>query len=96
MKKIEELTNPDSCLNKADLSEPLFVLRANDPQAPALLRRWAVEYRERKEREGHWDARCQIKWEGAVTDAFKMEEWRKNKYAVRPRLDVEGCSQSKG
>jgi hypothetical protein len=41
MLKIDEITNPTSCLNKAADDEPIFVLRANDPLAIAIIREWA-------------------------------------------------------
>lgn len=43
-RKIDELNNPDGCLGKAADDEPIFVLRANDPCAPAIVRRWADDY----------------------------------------------------
>jgi len=42
--KREELANPNSCLNKAADDEPVFVLRANDPVAAKIVRKWADEY----------------------------------------------------
>lgn len=41
MLKTDELHNPDSCLNKAALNEPLFVLRAQDVLAPRVVEFWA-------------------------------------------------------
>lgn len=40
--KIEQLKNPDSCLNKAGAEEPVFVLRAKDPVAAMAVRHWAT------------------------------------------------------
>ena len=31
----------DSCYDKAGMDEPIFVLRAKDKLAPAVVRRWA-------------------------------------------------------
>lgn len=42
MQKQEEISNPDSCLNKAADDEPLFVLRAHDRMAPMTVRQWAM------------------------------------------------------
>lgn len=42
--KREELANPNGCLNKAADDEPIFVLRANDPVAAAVVRYWASSY----------------------------------------------------
>ena len=41
MIKSLELTDPDSCINKADLREPVFVLRGQDLLAPGLVIAWA-------------------------------------------------------
>jgi hypothetical protein len=41
MRKIDEMEQPTSCLNKARAEEPLFVLRAKDPVAPFAVRAWA-------------------------------------------------------
>lgn len=43
MKKIDEINNPGSCLNKAADDEILFVLRAKDPVAPMIIRAWTTE-----------------------------------------------------
>lgn len=42
MKKALEITNSDSCLSKAGDDEPIFVLRAQDKFAPALVELWAI------------------------------------------------------
>lgn len=86
MRKVEELTDPISCLNRAAMDEPLFVLRANDANAPAIVQKWAADYLDRKQREGHWNEDCQLKWETAVSIAAQMIEWRKQKYAPHPPL----------
>jgi hypothetical protein len=38
--KSQELSNPDSCLNRATANERLFVLLARDAAAPDTLRYW--------------------------------------------------------
>jgi hypothetical protein len=43
MIKANEISNPQSCLNKARPDERLFVLLARDPAAPAAIRAWAEE-----------------------------------------------------
>lgn len=43
MIKNQELTDPKSCLNQAAPEEMVFVLRANDPIAPLVVRYWANE-----------------------------------------------------
>lgn len=42
MEKYLELSTPTSCLNKADVLEPVFVLRAKDPLAPMTIRHWVT------------------------------------------------------
>lgn len=44
MLKRDELSDANSCLNRADYREPLFVLRANDENAPASVTAWCREY----------------------------------------------------
>lgn len=44
MRKSEELSNPNSCINKSQDGEWLFVLCARDRHAPAAVRKWADEY----------------------------------------------------
>jgi len=41
--KQEEIDNPDSCWNKAEPDEMIFVILARDKAAPATLRKWADE-----------------------------------------------------
>jgi hypothetical protein len=41
MTKKENIENRFSCLNKADLDEPIFVLRGQDKLAPVAVRLWA-------------------------------------------------------
>lgn len=43
MLKREELTNPESCLNRARDDEHVFVLLGRDPAAPAAIRAWVEE-----------------------------------------------------
>ena len=43
MLKRDELTNQNSCLNKALEDERLFVLLARDPAAPVAIRAWIEE-----------------------------------------------------
>lgn len=47
MRKVDEMEQPTSCLNKAGGDEPLFVLRAKDPEAPETVRTWASNARTR-------------------------------------------------
>lgn len=41
MRKIDEIEQPTSCLNRARAEEPLFVLRAKDRLAAGTVRAWA-------------------------------------------------------
>jgi hypothetical protein len=41
MLKRDELSNPESCINKAADDEPVFVLRAQDVLAATTVRLWA-------------------------------------------------------
>ena len=41
MRKRDELSDPQSCINKAASSEPIFVLRGQDMLAPAVVELWA-------------------------------------------------------
>ncbi len=43
MIKQEELSNPNSCLNRATENEILFVLLGRDPAAPLAIRAWIGE-----------------------------------------------------
>ena len=43
MRKNEELTNPESCLNKAKPGEKIFVLLGRDVAAPAAIQAWINE-----------------------------------------------------
>lgn len=43
MRKISEVNNPDSCLNKAAELEMVFVLRGKDECSPATIRFWVSE-----------------------------------------------------
>ncbi len=43
MLKREEIEQPDSCLNKAEDDERIFVLLARDKAAPVAIRAWCDE-----------------------------------------------------
>jgi hypothetical protein len=42
VRKIDEIENPDSCLNRAGSGEMIFVLRATDPSAPTAILSWIM------------------------------------------------------
>lgn len=43
MLKRLEVSEPNSCLNRAREEEPIFVLLGRDPAAPAAIRAWCME-----------------------------------------------------
>lgn len=43
MRKFDELTNQNSCWNKALVGEQVFVLIGRDPAMPAAIIRWVEE-----------------------------------------------------
>jgi len=57
--------------------EPYFLLRANDPCAPLIVRLWARRYVEKKmvDREGSDPEKVFAKHDEAALVALKMEEW---------------------
>lgn len=68
MRKRDEMAEPDSCLNKARNDEILFVLRSDDPAAPATIRAW-VELRVAMKMNNRGDAKIL----SALSDAVAME-----------------------
>jgi len=67
MLKKQELSDPKSCLNKADANEPIFVIRAKDVLAPMLIRHWATMADGIHEQEKVMEAR-------SLADA--IDDWR--------------------
>ena len=67
--KRQTLDDPNSCLNKAKDNEPIFVLRANDPIAPLVVRIWASL-------STHLGPHSVIKTSSALLAAVDMEDWR--------------------
>ena len=72
MLKREELEFPTSCLNKAADDEPIFVLRAKDPCAPAAILAWANN----RITQGI-DTAGSSKIAEAIQIGRQMEEWQK-------------------
>jgi len=68
MKKRDELSNRNSCLNKADDMEFVFVLRSKDPTAPQTIRHWASMNK---------GIQPESKIEDALKCAEEMENYRK-------------------
>lgn len=68
MKKQDEISNPDSCLNKAGDDEIIFVLRAHDRAAPFAVRFWITQARARGAPQAKLDAAQEI--------VNEMEAWQ--------------------
>lgn len=85
MKKADELSNPDSCLNRAADDEPLFVLKATDALAPTLVREWVARYIHDKVRNKSFGPREVAKADEAFTVAEQMEDWNRMQRARRAR-----------
>jgi hypothetical protein len=79
MLKRDELTDPESCLNKADAHEPLFVLRANDENAPASVAAWARDYIIAKGGWANMTSAQQKKYGEAMDIAGDMRIWQMHK-----------------
>lgn len=76
MLKRDELATQTSCLNRAADDEPIFVLRANDENAPAAVIGWTRDYIYAK---GGWDKMTELqkkKIEEATSLAGKMRVWK--------------------
>jgi len=74
MKKGLELVCRTSCLNQAADEEPIFVLRANDENAPTIVRAWAAAYERQKG--PVFTSRQLRKLQEARTLADEMEAWK--------------------
>jgi len=78
-RKLDELLNPNGCLGKAADNEPIFVLRANDPIAPSIVRRWADDYlidKRENSTDGCVTHRQLSKAQEARGLANEMDSWR--------------------
>lgn len=72
--KADNITNPASCWNRAANEEPVFVLRATDPNAHKLVTQWAVMYAQNK---GGWHNMTEAqraKFYDALACASEMRE----------------------
>lgn len=86
MLKADELRDANSCLNKANVDEPVFVLRAKDPIAAQAVRLWAA-----MADQVHEVGKCA----DAMGIADQMDKWRDNFFASKcegstlslPRID---------
>ena len=90
MKKRDEIDNIESCLNRAEEDEPLFVLRANDELAPAIVLEWAERYREQKlEAQGGLTDEQRAKYDEAKMIAMNMVSWWHERHANRSAVGGE-------
>ncbi len=71
-----ELNDPNSCLNRAQADEPLFVLRGNDPLAPGQVRGWAFAYFRSKGGFAAMTPAQLQKYGDAVATADAMTAWK--------------------
>jgi hypothetical protein len=95
MIKLKELAGP-SCLTAAADDEPLFVLRANDELAPAILREWARRYYDSKmDAQGKLTAKQKEKKEDALKIAVAMENWRDEKEVKTKREAAQAKAAAK-
>ena len=76
MIKSDELSNPNSCMNRARDDEMTFVLLARDEAAPSVIHFWAAE-RVRLGKNKPYDSQIQE----ALACAVKMESQRKGRGA---------------
>lgn len=77
--KVENILDPQSCWNRAENEEPVFILRANDYEAPAVVIMWANRYAIKK---GGWAKMTyeqRAKFEGALRVAEAMRQWQLKK-----------------
>jgi len=72
MKKMDEIADPSSCINKAGNDEPIFVLRANDALAAGVVDYWANQAEGTRLHEDY-------KIKGARELAQEMRRWRTDK-----------------
>lgn len=81
--KLENILGPNSCWNKAESDEPVFVLRANDPVAPASIIIWAQQYMSNKGGYYCMTPEQIAKYNDAMKTAEDMRAWRNAKSKAR-------------
>lgn len=85
MRKVAEIENPNSCLNRAGADEPLFVLRSTDELASSIVRTWAIMYFKQKSAHAMgMTPKQRAKYEEAMALAAQMDVW------LRKHKEVEG------
>lgn len=96
MLKHLELSNPESCLNKSEDDEPVFVICARDPLAAEIIREWAVRYISSKAAGGVAPTEAQArKYHEALQIASLSIAWNEQKQRRRStdRVDSSGHEQ---
>lgn len=89
MLKEQELTDPESCLNKAREDEPIFVLLARDAAAAHAIRCWAMRRVEmRLNQASDLQIREALSWADRI-DQFGPAD----QYGVCWRHSVKGCRE---
>lgn len=81
--KAENILDPNSCWNRAENDEPVFVLRANDDVAPANIILWAQQYMSSKGGYYRMTPAQVAKYNDAMNTAQAMKEWRAAKLKER-------------
>lgn len=85
MIKRKEIASHRSCLNRAALDEPVFVLRANDYNAPAVVRVWATAYQSTKIAiHGRLTTMQMAKHSEALAISNEMEVWKRERADIKP------------
>jgi hypothetical protein len=74
--KTLEQMNPASCLNRAEIDEPIFVLRSSDETAPGVVREWASRYFDAKGGLDKMTNRQRAKYYEALALAEEMHGYR--------------------
>ena len=84
--ELEKMARGEGCLGKAAQDEPLFILRAQDIVAPAIVRAWAHLVEEEARRISDEDRRGHHfqKVEEARALADRMEAWQESHFAKLP------------
>lgn len=98
MIKREEVSNLNSCLNRAHDDEPVFVLRANDPIAAHVVEYWASAYVISKQdhgTDGLLTTEQHAKMLEARSSAAAMREWKRNNTMQRRRTSDESPKTQK-
>lgn len=76
MRKLKEISEPTSCLNRALDDEPIFVLKSTDELAGSIVRTWAIMYFKQKSAQPMgMTPKQRAKYEEAMALALDMDRW---------------------